>query len=190
MPPTDVGGGRPVRSGGTWMKKTTTDRRLDRTNLRILEKLARAGRMSYSDLAEALDCSINTVRDRIFAMERRRVIEGYEAIVDESRLGRPVRAMVFLEPDSTMRRPHELREALQRPGIVRAELTTGAHALMVEMVASDMSALHQQIRTDLYPLGFRSARVVLLGPPPTALLEPDTEDTQVAHDTAVVEGRA
>jgi len=150
------------------MKKTTTDRRLDRTNLRILERLARSGRMSYSDLAATLDCSINTVRDRIFAMERRQVIQGYEAVVDEARLGRPVQAMVMLEPDCGMRRPTEIRKALKVPGVLRAHLTTGRHALMLEMVASDMGALHAQIRSEVYPLGFRNARVVLLGPTPQA----------------------
>lgn len=146
--------------------KKGNDRSLDRTNLRILERLSREGRMSYSDLAAALGCSINTVRDRIFALERRGVIRGYEATIDEARLGRPVRAMVFLEAAADMRRPAELKEALRLPCVRRAALSTGRHALVLEMVATDVGDLHAQIRSQIYPLGFQNARVVQLGAVP------------------------
>lgn len=165
------------------MKKTSTDRRLDRTNLRILDKLSRGGRMSYSELADNLGCSINTVRDRIFAMERRGVIRGYEARVDETQLGRPVHAMILLEPDEGMRRPNDLKEELKGAGILRANLGTGKHSLVIEMVSTDIGSLHETVREQIYPLGFRNAHVILLGPSATSMVS----ETEVEAEAQKIE---
>lgn len=150
------------------MNQRTPDRRLDRTNLRILQRLSEQGRISYSELADALDCSINTVRDRIFAMERRGVIKGYEADVDEATLGRTVHVLVFLEAAAGATRPHDLKEALRLPGIHKAMLTTGRQALMLELVTPDMEVLHELLRSEVYPMGYRNARILHLGERPEA----------------------
>jgi Lrp/AsnC family transcriptional regulator, leucine-responsive regulatory protein len=150
--------------------KQAPERALDRTNLRILEELTKNGRKSYSDIAETLNCSINTVRDRMFAMERRGVIRGYHARIDEAMLGRPLRCLVFLEAESGIQRPAELAKGLQLPGVLSAELTTGPYALIVEIAATDMAGLHDLIRTSIYPLGFRKAKVMQVGPPASALV--------------------
>ena len=55
---------------------------LDRKDREILDLLLTDGRMSYSDIGEAVGLSRTAVKNRIAALEDNGVIKGYRAIID------------------------------------------------------------------------------------------------------------
>ncbi len=60
---------------------------IDRNNGRILQELARDGRISNSDLAERLGISPSTCLRRVQELEKSGVIKGYRAILDREAMG-------------------------------------------------------------------------------------------------------
>ncbi len=65
---------------------------------RILDLLARNGRISYTDLGKATGLSTSAVHQRVRRLERRGVIRGYAAILDADEIGLPLTAFVSVKP--------------------------------------------------------------------------------------------
>jgi len=67
---------------------------LDDLDLRILRILNTDARKSFRDIAREVDASISTVSNRIRKLEQEGVVAGYAPLIDESRLGFDVLAVV------------------------------------------------------------------------------------------------
>lgn len=158
--------------------KKKTGPNLDRLNLRILGSLCDHGRIPYTELAKDLRLSINTVRDRIIAMENRGVIRGYRAIVDEQRMGMPFRALALLEATGPTRAT-ALQELLEDPMIRSAYRSNGRYDLVLEMVGQDFNQLQRTLERAVYPLGYGRARLVPLGRPPHDLAKEEVAQVEI-----------
>lgn len=75
-----------------------TQPELESTDRKILELLARDGRMSYTDLGKATGLSTSAVHQRVKRLEARGLITGYVATVDHERLGLPLTAFISIRP--------------------------------------------------------------------------------------------
>lgn len=78
------------------MRVATSD--LEATDRKILELLARDGRMSFTDLGKATELSTSAVHQRVKRLEQRGLITGYGATVDHDQLGRPLTAFISITP--------------------------------------------------------------------------------------------
>jgi DNA-binding Lrp family transcriptional regulator len=67
---------------------------LDELDLRILRLLNADARKSFREIAKAVDASLSTVSNRVRKLEEEGIITGYAPIVNESRLGYDVLAVV------------------------------------------------------------------------------------------------
>jgi Lrp/AsnC family transcriptional regulator for asnA, asnC and gidA len=87
------------------MEFRKTVRNLDRRDLEILKILQEDGRAPYSDLARRLGISEVAVYSRIKRLVRDGVIKGFTAVLDESRLGLGIGALIGLKatPSDTRR---------------------------------------------------------------------------------------
>jgi Lrp/AsnC family leucine-responsive transcriptional regulator len=65
---------------------------------RIVELLARDGRMSFTELARETGLSVSAVHQRVRRLEKRGVILGYVALVDHDAIGLPLTAFVSIKP--------------------------------------------------------------------------------------------
>ena len=63
------------------------ERKIDTINKKILYLLQQDTRMTYKDIAQDLKRSETTIRDRIKAMERTGIIQGYTALINKTELG-------------------------------------------------------------------------------------------------------
>jgi DNA-binding Lrp family transcriptional regulator len=72
----------------------TTSVALDELDLRIVGLLNQDARKSYRDIAREVDASISTVSNRIRKLESEGVITGYVPLIDESKIGFDVIAVV------------------------------------------------------------------------------------------------
>ena len=67
---------------------------VDRIDRRIIGILQHHGRISWRELADAVDMAASSVADRVRRLEAAGVIRGYRASIDPAALGRNVRAVI------------------------------------------------------------------------------------------------
>ncbi len=123
---------------------------VDRCILYSLQEDAR--RMSASTIAERLDVSARTVRNRIDRLEESGVIDGYRLDVNYESAGYQLHTMVVCTAPIE-ERGGIARAAADVPGVVNVrEIMTGDQNLLVEVVGTDGDDL-SRITSDLDELG-------------------------------------
>ena len=78
------------------MRVATSD--LEATDRKILELLARDGRMSFTDLGKATGLSTSAVHQRVKRLEQRSLILGYGATINHDKIGLPLTAFISIRP--------------------------------------------------------------------------------------------
>ena len=135
--------------------------RLDRIDLSILEHLQRDGRATTGELGEAAGLSPSPAHRRQKLLEESGIITGYVALLDQDRVGLPVNVMVSVE---LVGQTQELLEAFERavadlPEVMECMLMTGAADYLLRVVAVDLGAYEEFLRTRLTRLpGVRGVR--------------------------------
>ena len=121
---------------------------MDRTDEAILACLRRNARMSASRIGKEVNLSVSSVLERIHRMEEQGIILRYAAVVDPSKLGKPLTLLMGV----TMEHPryHEgFKKAMaQEPDVTRCEYLTGELDFILRLsVAShaQLRELHQRI---------------------------------------------
>lgn len=123
---------------------------VDRCILHALQEDAR--RLSASTIAERLDVSARTVRNRIDRLEESGVINGYRVDVDYESAGYQLHTMVVCTAPIADR-GDIATAAADVPGVVNVrEIMTGDQNLLVEVVGTDGDDL-SRITSDLNALG-------------------------------------
>lgn len=135
--------------------------RMDDVNLRILELLQRDGRTGVAELARAVGRSESTVRERLFAMERDRIIKGYRAEVDWPSLGYPAHAL--LRADCAPELVQDVAKRLAAiPQVMSAQFSTGPKPLLVELRVKDLEELSKVMETHFAQLPLRQVETSLV----------------------------
>ncbi|CQR53472.1 MULTISPECIES: Lrp/AsnC family transcriptional regulator [Haloferax] len=132
-----------------------TSRELDALDRQILYTLqAEARRTSSTDIADELDASASTVRNRIQRLEADGVLRGYHADVDYERAGYQLYTLIVCTAPIPER--EELAEAAAAvPGVVEVqEVMTGERNVMVRAIGVDGDDL-SRIGEELDELGLR-----------------------------------
>lgn len=127
--------------------------RLDEIDKRILYHLARDARgVSAPDIAEEVNVSAGTIRNRIEQLEAEGVIEGYNARIDYERAERRL-TNLFICTTDVPDRERIAKQVADIPGVIGVrELMTGRGNLHVTAVGEDMADLSRTAR-DLAGLG-------------------------------------
>ncbi|MFC4448996.1 winged helix-turn-helix transcriptional regulator [Halorussus aquaticus] len=127
--------------------------RLDEIDKRILYHLARDARgISAPDIAEEVNVSAGTIRNRIQQLEAEGVIEGYHVRIDYERAERRLRNLFICSTD-VPDRERIAKQVADIPGVIGVrELMTGRGNLHVTAVGEDMADLSRVAR-DLAALG-------------------------------------
>lgn len=121
---------------------------IDKTYLKILDILQSEGRLPFTELADRVDRAETTVRDRVFALEREGVLEGYHASVDLESIG--YRARGIVRADADRGQIDRIADRLSDlPEIVAARLTTGPRPVHAEIVASDLQHLETILEEEM-----------------------------------------
>ncbi|WP_135827229.1 winged helix-turn-helix transcriptional regulator [Halorussus ruber] len=127
--------------------------RLDDIDKRILYHLARDARgISAPDIAEEVNVSAGTIRNRIQQLQEDGVIEGYHARIDYERAERRL-TNLFICTTDVPDRERIAKQVADIPGVIGVrELMTGRGNLHVSAVGEDMADLSRVAR-DLANLG-------------------------------------
>jgi len=70
---------------------------LDRIDRRILDLIQRDGKISQSRIAQTVGLTTPSVNERIKKMEKRGIIKGYAALLDQSKLGVGLTAFIDVQ---------------------------------------------------------------------------------------------
>jgi DNA-binding Lrp family transcriptional regulator len=121
---------------------------LDQTDIRILAVLQRDGRSTIQKLAEKVALSPRACLERVRRLEASGVITGYQAVVELSRLSRPVNvfAEITLEKQAQQGRLERRLNAIEE--VVECWEVSGAVDYLARFVCPDL-ADYQEITTAL-----------------------------------------
>jgi Lrp/AsnC family transcriptional regulator, regulator for asnA, asnC and gidA len=120
--------------------------RIDEMNKKILLMLQQDGRMTYKDIAKAINRSESTVRDRISIMEDEGVIKGYSAIIDKDKVGLKCCAIVCanINLDDLEAVAKKLQEI---DNVFQIDHVSGDHNLRFTIAANDYSQLKKIVNS-------------------------------------------
>ena len=130
----------------------------DRTEARILRLLQSDGRITNTELAQAIGLSESPCLRRVRSLENDGVITGYSARVNQRRLGLQVTAYVQVQLEKHDER--KTREFLDRVGqethIVECHAMSGAYDYLLKVVARSMDHFSELAMDGI--LGFPGVR--------------------------------
>lgn len=114
---------------------------LDKIDKKILQELQRNGRISHQELAETVGLSPTPCARRIKNLEKRGVIKGYTAIVDEEQMGYGFSVFVSVQLDhQTDDRLLKFEsEVLQFPEVLDCWLMTGNRDYLLRLAIENLS---------------------------------------------------
>ena len=136
---------------GVWMANNdhdTDDARsiasqLDDTDGVILDILENNGRATLSHLSVATGLSVSAVQSRVQKLERRGVIRGYKAIIDDERRGLTVNAYIAVTPTDYSREadiPDKLKDI---DGIMSCDSVAGSPSFMLTVRTESPAKLEE-----------------------------------------------
>ncbi|MBS3802719.1 MAG: Lrp/AsnC family transcriptional regulator [Candidatus Thermoplasmatota archaeon] len=142
--------------------------KIDAINKKILYLLQKDARMTYKEIATELKRSETTIRDRIKAMERIGIIQGYTALINKTALGINFFAILLINPISSSEIDSITQKIKKVKNVVRLYEISGHHRLAVFMVAPSYAELKKIVNKQLLPIGLKDEEII-------TVLEADTE---------------
>jgi DNA-binding Lrp family transcriptional regulator len=98
---------------------------LDRLDAAILGALEKDARQPVTALARRLNSPVSTIRDRIQRLEQAGVIRGYTVVVDQEKLGFPVKAIIRVTRDQQVPVEAIVEQVSSFPEVACIQLLTG-----------------------------------------------------------------
>lgn len=111
---------------------------VDETILSMLEK---DGRATLSQLSDATGLSISAVQSRVQKLERRNVILGYKAVIDDEKRGLAVRAYIAVTPIDYSKEAEIPAKLQDIEGIMSCDSVAGSPSYMLTVRAASPSKL-------------------------------------------------
>ena len=142
--------------------------KIDNINKKILFLLQKDARITYKEIAEELDRSETTIRDRIKAMERVGIIQGYTALIDKTALGLNFFAIILGNPNSTVELDKITDKIKKVKNDLRVYQISGNKRLAIFLVSPSYKELKEIIKTQLLPIGLKDEEII-------TVLEADSE---------------
>jgi Lrp/AsnC family transcriptional regulator, leucine-responsive regulatory protein len=133
---------------------TQSSASLDRYDRTLLQVLQREGRITNSELAARVHLSESSCLRRVRALEAAGLIEGYAAVINQSRAGCPVNVFVSITLERQERADlRAFEEAVRKvPEVMECYLMSGEYDYLVRVVVADTAdfeRVHSQHLTSL-----------------------------------------
>lgn len=134
--------------------------KIDAINKKILYLLQKDARMTYKDIANHLKRSETTVRDRIRAMEKVGIIQGYTALIDKTALGLNFFAIILANPVSSSDLDNVTEKIKKLKNVMRVYQISGKQRLAIFMVTQSYKELKEILRTQVIPIGLKDDEII------------------------------
>jgi Lrp/AsnC family transcriptional regulator, leucine-responsive regulatory protein len=129
----------------------TTPPTIDAADRKILNVLQKDGRTTNVELAEAIGLSASPCLRRVRLLEEARIITGYQAIVDQARVGLPVSVFISVKLEKQREDAMQRFEAAVRsfPEVLECYLMTGSRDYLLRVVAKDLADYERFLKSTL-----------------------------------------
>ncbi|NUP52254.1 MAG: Lrp/AsnC family transcriptional regulator, partial [Catenulispora sp.] len=159
IPPKD-----PRRSATSTVDSPATRAKLDKVDAKILAELQSDGRVTLSELGRRVNLSPAAVTERVRRLEETRVVTGYTARVDPTRLGYGIQAFVRLDTDRGIGfRDARLAAVTARPEVLEAHHMVGVDGWILKIAARDVSHL-EEFLAEVSAVGRTATSIVMSSP--------------------------
>ena len=120
---------------------------IDIVDRKIIAELQSNGRESVSNIADSIGMSIPAVAERIKKLQDSDIIRGYQAVINNKKVGLDVSAFITVISESSKYFEKVVSLSHKAPNITKCYTTTGggSHILLVEVKNSE--ALEKLLRT-------------------------------------------
>lgn len=138
----------------------TTNHALDHIDIKVLVALQKNGRSTIQDLAETVTLSSRACLERVRRLEKAGIISGYQAVIELSRLSRPITifATIALEKQSNQTRFEKRLAAAEE--VIECWEVTGDVDYLARVVCPDLVAYEAFTNSLIDDPGLGVARVV------------------------------
>lgn len=127
-------------------------RPLDKMNVRIVNLLQRDAKMTTAEIGRRIKRAESTIRERIYAMEREGIIQGYSAIVDKTALGYNAEALLFCNIPSAII-DDTLTKLEKIKNVIGIFLVSGDRRFVLRIADHDNRELREFVHRKLIPMG-------------------------------------
>ncbi|QSX06985.1 Lrp/AsnC family transcriptional regulator [Sedimentibacter sp. zth1] len=117
---------------------------MDITDLRIVDILQKDGRISMKDLGRTVSLSPPAVAERVKRLEEAGIIERYKAIINNSKVGKPICALInaAIKPE---KQDKFLKFAKESKEIVECHHVTGPYSMILKAYLTEMAHLEELV---------------------------------------------
>jgi Lrp/AsnC family transcriptional regulator, leucine-responsive regulatory protein len=129
----------------------TTTLTIDAADRKILNALQKDGRTTNVELAEAIGLSASPCLRRVRLLAQAGIIKGYQAIVDQARVGLPVSVFISVKLEKQREDAMQRFEAAVRsfPEVLECYLMTGSRDYLLRVVAKDLADYERFLKATL-----------------------------------------
>lgn len=135
---------------------------IDEIDRKILKELQEDARTSYAELGRRVGLTTPAVIERVRKLEDARIIIGYRAEIDTSKVGLPITAFVRMSITG-VDYSHIIEVAEETNEILECHRGTGGDSFIMKVAVASVEHL-QQIIDKLTPYGITTTAIVLSSP--------------------------
>lgn len=121
---------------------------MDNKDKKIVAGLERDGRISFSLLGEHVGISKTPCWNRVKSLQEQGIITGYSALIDPSKIGLKIRALVHVVVDFDQYKAFE-KGINQHKSVRSCHAVTGEFDYVLEVLAKDVDHFDQLLRGEL-----------------------------------------
>jgi Lrp/AsnC family transcriptional regulator for asnA, asnC and gidA len=116
--------------------------KVDTLDLQILSELSNDASISVPRLSKKIDVNSSVVYSRIKRLVKKKLIERYTIVVNDSELGYEVKALTGINVNSK-KRDHIIEELFKIDGVREVAEVTGRFDILVTMYSKSLDQMHK-----------------------------------------------
>lgn len=124
-----------------YLTGSESNRPMDATDIRIINRLIDNSRISLSDLSAEIHLSVSAVSERIRKLENEGIISRYTAVINYDRLGFDVTAYMDVSMDDPAYKSDFIEFAKRTPDIVECDYVAGDYDFILKINTQNTHSL-------------------------------------------------
>jgi len=131
---------------------SATTKRLDDTDIKILEMLQENARMTVKQMSEKLNLSTTPIFERIKKLEKSGIIDHYTAVINHEKLGKKLNAFAHISfKDHSKQLIAAFEEKiLQYPEVQECHYVTGGADFIIKILVTDIEKYKEFVTEKLF----------------------------------------
>ena len=118
--------------------------KIDELDLEILSELSNDASISVPRLSKKIDVNSSVVYSRIKRLVKKKLIERFTIVVNDSELGYEVKALTGINMNSK-KRDHIIEELFKIDGVREVAEVTGRFDILVTMYSKSLDQMHKMV---------------------------------------------